>query len=260
MKTAFLIIDAQYDFCHPAGTLYVPGAQEDIQRLSQLISQNTHKIDAIYATLDTHPVNDISHPSFWKDAAGNVPAPFTLITAADVQAGKWVPQFEAEKVLSYLQKLEAQGEFTHCIWPEHCLHGSRGAALDDSLLEALRQFAHTGKEYHTIEKGTHPLTEHFGIFQAQIPIENAPVTQLNAQFINDLLHYDRIYLCGEAKSHCVATSLKQVMHYAPVLAQKFVIIEDVMSDVPGFSALGDPIYAAAKQAGIPFVKSTDIQF
>lgn len=260
MKTAFLIIDAQYDFCHPQGTLYVPGAQEDIQRLSQLIRQNTHKIDAIYATLDTHPVNDISHPSFWKDAAGNPPAPFTLITAAEVLAGTWISQFESEKVLQYLQKLEAQGEFTHCIWPEHCLHGSRGAALDDALLEALRAFAHIGKEYHTIEKGTNPLTEHFGIFQAQIPIDGAPETQLNTQLINDLRQYDRIYLCGEAKSHCVATSLKQVMQHAPDLAQKFVIIEDVMSDVPGFGMLGDPIYAAARQAGIPFVKSSEIIF
>jgi nicotinamidase-related amidase len=260
MKTAFLIIDAQYDFCQPQGTLYVPGAQEDIQRLSQLIRQNTHKIDAIYATLDTHPVNDISHPSFWKDAAGNPPAPFTLITAAEVLAGTWIPQFEAGNVLQYLQKLEAQGEFTHCIWPEHCLHGSRGAALDDALLEALRAFAHTGKEYHTIEKGTNPLTEHFGIFQAQIPIDGAPETQLNTQLINDLRQYNRIYLCGEAKSHCVATSLKQVMQHAPELAQKFVIIEDVMSDVPGFGMLGDPIYAAARQAGIPFVKSSEILF
>ncbi len=260
MKTAFLIIDAQYDFCNPAGALYVPGAQDDVQRLSQLIIRNATKIDAIYATLDTHPVNDISHPSFWKDSNGNAPAPFTLITAADVPSGKWTPRIEPEKVLSYLQKLEIQGEFTHCIWPEHCLHGSRGAALEDSLLEALRQFAHTGKEYHTIQKGTHPLTEHFGIFQAQIPIEEAPETQLNRPLLNALAEYDRVYLCGEAKSHCVATSLKQAMQYAPELARKFIIIEDIMSDVTGFGYLGDPIYEQARQSGIRFIKSTALQF
>jgi len=260
MKTAFLIIDAQYDFCNPAGALYVPGAQEDIQRLSKLITANVNKIDAVFATLDTHPVNDISHPSFWQDAAGNTPARFTLITATDVKAGQWRPRFEPDKVLCYLEQLEVQGEFVHCIWPEHCLHGSRGAALDDSLFEALRHFAHTGKEYRTIKKGTNPMTEHFGIFQAQIPIENAPETQLNTTLITDLMQFDRVYLCGEAKSHCVATSLKQVMQHAPELACKLVIIEDIMSDVTGFGYLGDPIYAAARQIEIPFINSAEIQW
>ncbi|MDJ1504694.1 nicotinamidase [Xanthocytophaga agilis] len=258
MKTAFLIIDAQYDFCNPNGALYVPGAEEDIQRLSHLITTHSDKIDAIYATLDTHPVNDISHPSFWISSEGQEPAPFTLIKAEDVKSGKWKPRFNSEQVLNYLEKLELQGEFIHCIWPEHCLHGSRGAALEDSLLEALRYFAHTGKEYHTIEKGTNPMTEHFGIFKAQIPIDDAPETQLNTKLIDELLAYDQIFLCGEAKSHCVATSLKQVLQSAPELAKKFVIIDDIMSDVTGFGYLGDPIYAEARKAGIPFMKSSEI--
>ncbi|MCU0352839.1 MAG: nicotinamidase [Cytophagales bacterium] len=259
MKTAFLIIDAQYDFCNPNGALFVPGAVEDMQRLSRLISRNLGKIDAIYATLDTHPVNDISHPSFWIGADGQPPAPFTMITAADVTAGRWRPLHEPEKVLQYLQQLEAQGEFTHIIWPEHCLHGSRGAALDDTLLEALRQFAHTGREYRTVVKGTHPLTEHFGIFQAQVPLPDAPETQLNTPLLQELALFDRVYLCGEAKSHCVATSLKQVMTHAPALAQKMVIVQDTMSDVTGLGHLGDPIYAEARQRGIAFVTAAEVQ-
>lgn len=35
---AFLIIDAQYDFCNPEGALFVPGAQEDMQRLKNSFS------------------------------------------------------------------------------------------------------------------------------------------------------------------------------------------------------------------------------
>lgn len=259
MKTAFLIIDAQYDFCNPAGTLYIPGAEADMQRLSQLIYTYTNQIDGIYATLDTHPVNDISHPSFWEDAKGNAPAPFTHISLADLTAGIWKPRQEVEKVKQYIAQLEKQGEFVHFIWPEHCLHGSKGAALDDTLLEALRQYAHQNKEYQTIQKGTHPLTEHFGIFQAQIPIADAPETQLNTAFIQELMAYDQIFLCGEAKSHCVATSLKQAMTHAPALAQKFILIEDIMTDVPSLGHLGEPIYLEARQQGIRFVQSADIQ-
>lgn len=258
MTTALLIIDAQHDFCNPAGRLFVPGAPDDVRRLSQLIAENTHKINAIYATLDTHPVNDISHPGFWRDAAGDPPAPFTMITAADVTAGKWTPLHEPEKVWQYLEKLEAQGEFAHCIWPEHCLHGSKGAALDDALLETLRQWAHQGREYRTVAKGTHPLTEHFGIFQAQIPVGDAPETQLNTQLIGELMQFDRVLLGGQAKSHCVATSLKQAMQHAPELAQKMVVLADAMSDVAGLGHLGDPIYAEARRRGIAFARTTEV--
>ena len=260
MTTAFLIIDAQYDFCNPDGNLFVPGAVEDVQRLNRLIAENTHKINAIYATLDTHPVNDISHPGFWRDAAGHPPAPFTMITAQDVETGKWQPLFEPEKVLQYLEKLEVQGQFTHCIWPEHCLHGSQGAALDNGLLETLRQWAHQGRDYQTVVKGTHPLTEHFGIFQAQIPVDGAPETQLNTQLIGELMQFDRVLLCGQAKSHCVATSLKQAMQYAPELTQKMVVLEDAMSDVTGLGHLGEPIYAEARQRGIAFAKTSEVNW
>jgi len=260
MTTAFLIIDAQHDFCNPAGSLFVPGAVEDVQRLSRLIAENTHKINAVYATLDTHPVNDISHPGFWRDSHGNPPAPFSMITAGDVAAGKYTPLHQPAAVMQYLEKLEAQGQFTHCIWPEHCLHGSKGAALDDMLLETLRQWAHQGREYRTVVKGTNPLTEHFGIFQAQIPLDNAPETQLNTELIGELMQFDRIFLCGQAKSHCVATSLQQAMLYAPELARKLVVLEDTMSDVTGLGHLGKPIYAQAQRQGIAFAKTTETQW
>jgi nicotinamidase/pyrazinamidase len=257
-RDAFLIIDAQYDFCKPNGALFVPGAVEDMQRLSTLIRLQADKIDHIVVTLDNHPVNDISHPVFWEDAQGHFPAPFTQVTANEVREGKWKPRFEPEKVLGYLDALETQGLFRHFIWPEHCLMGSRGAALDDMLMEALREWTHTGRNYHVVEKGQHPLTEHFGIFQAQIPIEGAPETQFNTALVEELIAYQTVYLAGEARSHCVATSLKQVMDKAPELAAKIVVIEDAMSDVSGLGHLGAPIYEAARQQGVRFVKSTDL--
>lgn len=36
-KNALLIIDAQYDFCNPNGSLFVPGAVEDNKRLANFI-------------------------------------------------------------------------------------------------------------------------------------------------------------------------------------------------------------------------------
>lgn len=258
---AFLIIDAQYDFCHSKGALFVPGAEEDMQRLKRLILQNIPSIDHICLTLDTHPVNDISHPSFWMDAAGNSPKPFTQITSEEITSGKWTPRFHRTEAEQYVQALEAQGEFPHFIWPEHCLAGSKGAALYADMLEAVHAWAvQTGKNYQALIKGTHPLTEHFGIFQAQIPIEAAPETHLNTSLMSTLHRFDHIYLAGEARSHCVATSLKQLLTYAPELARKMVIIEDCMSDVTGLGHLGEPIYAEARRKGIHFVRAAEVVF
>jgi nicotinamidase/pyrazinamidase len=258
---AFLIIDAQYDFCHPQGALFVPGAQQDMARLKSLILANIPSIDHICVTLDTHPVNDISHPSFWTDGEGKFPGPFTQITSDEISRGKWTPRFHQAEAIRYVETLEAQGEFPHFIWPEHCLAGSKGAALYDDVMEAIYTWAvQTGKNYQALIKGTHPLTEHFGIFQAQIPIEGAPETQLNKSLINTLYAFDHVYLAGEARSHCVATSLRQVLVHAPDLARKMVIVEDCMSDVTGLGHLGEPVYAEARKKGLRFARAANIVF
>ena len=72
-QNAILIIDAQYDFCNPQGALFVEGADADMKRLAAWIKTNKSQIDHISVTMDSHPVNDISHPSFWQDKNGNFP-------------------------------------------------------------------------------------------------------------------------------------------------------------------------------------------
>ncbi len=256
---AFLIIDAQYDFCNPQGSLYVPGAEQDIQRISEFIQNNTHKIDHICLTMDAHPVNDIAHPAFWQDEHGNNPTPFTQISFEDVENGKWKPRYFVEQAKEYLQKLEEQGEFPHTIWPEHCLMGHKGSCIEQTLIDAVIHWSrHTGRYYQIVSKGTYPLTEHFGIFIAQVTYPDRPETQLNQTLIDTLMQFEHVYLCGEAKSHCVATSLKQIMRYAPELAQKVIVLQNCMSDVPGLGHLGEPIYQEAKNIGVKFANIEDI--
>lgn len=256
MKNAFLIIDAQVDFCHPGGALFVPGAQQDIERIAKLIRHHADQIDQIVVTLDTHHVLDIAHPLFWRDASGNYPEPFTRIMAAEVDSGRWLPRFSAEKARQYIHDLEANGQFAHFIWPEHCLIGSRGAALHDTLLNALKDWSRKRDlDYVAVQKGLYPLSEHFGIFRAQVPDPVVPETQLNTALLADLERFDTIYLMGEAKSHCVANSLKQLLDVAPGLVPKLVLVSDCMSDVTGLGHLADPIYAEAKARRVRFIES-----
>lgn len=265
-KVALLVIDGQNDFCHPQGALSVPGADKDMERLADFILRNQSKIDYIGLTQDSHLVIDISHPPFWEDKNGNFPAPFTIISANDVKEGKWTPKFYPTLALKYLEDLEAQGEFPHCIWPIHCVDGSDGAAIYPALMDAVKEWSANQCKWHKIvKKGIHPLTEHFGVFQANIPIPGEEGTQLNDRLIKILNEYDVVYFAGQAKTHCVATSLKQAMKFDETLAKKFVILENCMSSVPGevapgttFDDLAQPIYDDAKALGIPFVKSTDV--
>lgn len=260
-KVAILIIDAQNDFCDPKGSLFVPGSQEDNERLSQWILDNKDAIDYIGCTLDSHQVNDIAHPGYWRDKDGNHPRAFTPITLADVESGKWnavKPQHARE----YLKALEDQGEYIHVVWPEHCRIGSWGHGLDEKIDKAITAWSRGGKSIQFVAKGTHPDTEHFGAFEAQVPIDNRPETQYNLNLQNILEKYDVVYLAGQAKSHCVANTLKQVVRKAPNLAKKFVILEDTMSNVPGgpmgiddpttFEMIAQPIYDEAAALGVRF--------
>lgn len=256
---AFLIIDTQVDFCHPGGALFVPGAEQDVERMAGLIRQYTHQIDHIVVTLDTHHALDIAHPRFWHDADGQHPAPFTPISAEEVDAGRWIPRFGAEKARQYIHDLETSGQFRHLIWPEHCLIGSRGAALHDTLFEAIDDWSRQrDRDYVAVTKGLYPLSEHFGVFRAQVPDPAVPETRLNTALINDLASYDTIYLMGEAKSHCVANSLKQLLDFAPALVPHVVVVTDCTSDVAGLGYLADPIYEEARQQNVQFLPSTQI--
>jgi len=262
-KNALLIIDPQNSFCNPGdangnnkGSLYVDGAEKDMKRLANWLLQNKQFIDFVGVTIDAHQPNDIAHPNFWQDKDGKFPAPFTIITVADVESGKWTPRFDPKRCLDYLRSLEANGEFPHIIWPIHCVMGSEGAAIYQPLMDAIVEWTVDGKFYQTVAKGTYPFSEHFGAFQAQIPDPNRPETQLNMNLLKTLEMYQNVYLAGEARSHCVANSLKQVMNEAPELAKRFIILEDTMSNVKGFEKLADPIYEKAKKMGIRFSDTT----
>jgi len=264
---ALLIIDGQNDFMDIntpqfVAALGVPGATKDMDRVVTFIGKNMGEIDHISMSLDSHRPLDIAHSSWWMDATGKPVPPFTLITRADLDAGKYTPRISPAWSIDYVKALEQQGEFTHCIWPDHCLIGSVGAALYKPLHEAVCNWEITrGIPVNYVTKGDNQYTEHFGIFRANIEMTQDPKTQFNQKLIKTLMEYDVVYLAGEAKSHCVVNSLRQAITEVPQLAPKIHVLEDCMSDVPGlppgFYTEVNNIWAKAKQAGVQFVKSTD---
>ena len=264
MKIDLLIIDPQMDFIdHPTrmGSLAVKGAHGDMTRVANLVKEFGGSLNDIHVTLDSHHVLDIAHPTWWMDSKGNPPTPFTLISVNDVKTGKWracIPEF-AERSLEYVQSLEDNGRYLLCIWPEHCLIGSDGHRIHPELFEELTQWERKNKAVvDMVTKGSNPFTEHYSGLKAEVPDPEDSSTQLNMGLIQTLEKADMILIAGEALSHCVANTVRDIASsFDPSAISKLALLEDCCSPVAGFEQLGVDFVNELRALGMRVVKSTD---
>ncbi len=267
-----LIVDPQNDFMDQDGAaLGVPGAQDDMRRVANLIKKNGAAFADITATMDTHRVLDIAHPDFWRDQNGNAPDPFTMIMADDIRRGKFLPRHPAAKpepikgktirdyAIGYAEELEQEGKKALIIWPEHCVIGSWGHNIYKPLLQALNDWER--QQFATVEyvaKGTNVFTEHYGAMQAEVPLANAPETQMNIPLLEKLQRADMLAVAGEASSHCVMETVNQVADFfGEEGLNKIVLLENAMSPVP---RVGDgPDFPAMAEAWMADMRNKGLQ-
>lgn len=240
-----LIIDPQNDFCKPNGALFVDGADDDMKRLAAMINRLGNKIDDIHVTLDSHHQIDIAHPIFWVEAAtGKSPTPFTIISAADVKSGKYITRHPGmlKRATEYVEHLEANKRYPLCIWPTHCDIAGPGYAIHAELYEALvkwetENFAMVDK----VTKGSNYWTEHYSAVMADVVDPEDPGTMLNTGLIKTLQEADIIAIGGEALSHCVANTIRDIANnFGEENIKKFVLLTDATSPVlaPGIEHFG----------------------
>lgn len=269
MNIGLLIIDPQNDFHDispekaPEGissALAVTGACEDSKRLADFLGRNRGMIDQVYVTLDTHAEYDIGHPAFWKDENGDQVQPFTEIEQADIEAGRFTPVDPEMRshAIDYARSLEAAGRFKIMVWPQHCIKHSWGYKIYQPVKDALDNWsASTGLDVFTKEKGKNPLTEHYGAFAAEYRIKSDPETSLDVTFLDKLAKHDVILVGGQALSHCVGESVRQmVLTWPKELVAKITLLRDTTSAVPGFEAFAEELVADLKAKGVQ-VKTTD---
>ena len=284
-----LIIDAQNTFCLPEFELFVggrsgSGAVDDNLRLCEFIYRNLNAITTIAPTMDTHTAMQIFHPIFWINEAGEHPLPAaTLITLKDVQQGIWKVNpavahsiangnYSAlqKHVVHYVQKLSEDGKYPLTIWPYHSMLGGIGHALVSAVEEAIffHSIARNSQALFEI-KGGNPLTENYSVLRPEVldgPDGNS-IAQKNASFIDKLLGFDAIIIAGQAKSHCVAWTiddlLTEILARDRKLAKKVYLLEDCTSPVvvPGvvdFTERADAAFQRFGAAGMNVVKSTQL--
>ncbi|HYU30592.1 MAG TPA: nicotinamidase [Thermoanaerobaculia bacterium] len=290
-----LVVDGQKDFCFPRGTLYVggrsgTGAMDDSDRIARFIYRNLENLTDVTCTLDTHFPFQIFSPSFWLDANGEPPAPHQEITTEDIRAGRvrpnpdvvaWVePGIDEawleKQVEFYCQELEKAGKYKLYLWPPHCLLGSDGHPLVGVIHEARLFHAWARGAQGGIEiKGSHPLTENYSVLSPEVLFtwDGRQIAYRNARFIQTLLTADASVIAGQAASHCVRSSvddlLVEIAALDPELARKLWILADCMSAVavpdpehPGkfvfdFTPQAEEALERWAAAGAHVVRSTD---
>ena len=279
VRICLVAVDVQNTFCVPGFELYVQGAEHDNARLCEFLYRNLGTLTAIIPTLDSHRATQIFHPVWLVDQEGGHPDPYTLISAEDARTGRWRinpaavestgidPEYAQRQLLDYTQKLEESGKYTLTIWPYHAMLGGVGHALVSAVEEAI--FFHTiarSSQPAFQVKGDNPLTEHYSMFGPEITDgpDGVTIAGKNDLLIEQLLTYDAIVVAGQAKSHCVAWTIDDLLSDATVqsrhLEEKVYLLEDCTSSVvvPGsvdYTEEADAHFARFAESGAHVVRS-----
>lgn len=264
-RVHLLLIDMQVTFCHEQGALYVPGAREDLRRVIEFIYRNAARISQITCSLDSHYPFQIFHPSWWADAEGNPPPPFTIITPEDVHSGKWHPLREEEWSREYVRRLKKEAKKELTIWPYHAMVGDVGNAVDPELWSAIFWHSLARQCQPTWwRKGSIPRTEHYSILRPEIHVPGHPQGGLSSDFVDMIDEYDYVLIAGEAESHCVLESVAdmvEVFKHSPEKLERIYILRDCTSPVAhpmmDFHEIARKEFAKYEKLGARFINSTD---
>ena len=284
LKILLIAVDVQNTFCIPEFELFVGGrsgngAVEDNQRLCEFIYRNLGGLTEITLTLDTHRAMQIFHPLFLVDDVGNHPAPLTLVSFEDVRTGRWkfnaaiagslgiTPEYGREHLFHYTKALRDLHKYDLTIWPYHAMFGGIGHAVVSAVEEAI--FFHTiarNSQVDLIIKGQMLLTESYSAIGPEVldDAQGKPIAHKDQKFLQKLIDFDAVILAGEAKSHCVAWTVDDLLAAArshdEKLVEKIYLLEDCTSPVvvPGvvdYTAEAHEAYKRFAQAGMHIVRS-----
>lgn len=285
-KFHLLVIDAQNDFTNPRGTLFVggrsgDGAIRDCERTAEFIYRNLSVITDITDTLDTHFAFQIFLAPFWVDRDGASLTPFRFITTAEIRSGDvrphpavaaWVCNgnytWLLKEVEHYCTELERQGFYKLYLWPPHAQLGRPGHNLNGVVGEAqmFHSYARMVQNWTEV-KGQHVLSENYSVLRPEVLAfhDGRPLASKNERFYRKLVSADAIGIAGQASSHCVKSTIRDlltdILAEDPALAKKCYIMADCMSAVvvPGGPDFTDDAQKGIQEfqdAGMHVVKST----
>ena len=171
--------------------------------------------------------------------------------------------------LHYVRRLRERGKYDLVIWPYHAILGGIGHALVSAVEDAM--FFHTvaRRSQAGFEiKGDFALTEHYSVLSPEVDEdqEGNVIAGKNTSFLNTLLEFDAVVVAGQAKSHCLAWTMEDLLTEMASrhedLAKKVYLLEDctspvVVPDVVDFTEAADAAFQRFAEAGMNEVRSTE---
>jgi nicotinamidase-related amidase len=280
-RLCLLAVDVQNTFCIPGFELFVggrsgTGAVDDSRRLCEFVYRNLGNITQVFPSLDTHHTMQVFHAIWLVDEHGNHPDPYTLVSAADVESGRWKANpavaealgkdpDELDRHLAHYTALLAEGgKYDLTIWPYHAMLGGIGHALVSAVEEAI--FFHSVARHSQPEfqvKGNEPLTEHYSMLGPEVTEgpDGERLGGLNTALVEKLFGFDAVVVAGQAKSHCMAWTIDDLLDERG-LAERTYLLEDCTSPVvvPGvvdYTDEADAAFERYEDAGMNVVRSTE---
>jgi nicotinamidase-related amidase len=116
-------------------------------------------------------------------------------------------------------------------------------------------------------KGRSPFTEHYSVLGPEVTTdaEGHEISRKDFELIDKLWSFDAVIIAGQAKSHCLAWTIEDLMRAAnndDRLLRKIYLLEDCTSPVvvPGvvdYTDQAESAYRRFAEAGMHVVRSTD---
>lgn len=207
----------------------------------------------------------ISNGVFWVNSFNESPPVNTIITVSDVEEGSWRPRDETKEVQdfckAYVKQLKEMHRYPVHIWPEHCLIGSSGHAVVQSINNSLQEWAEFSLNTVTyVMKGTNPLTEMYSLLSAEVPIKTDSSTQLDSRIISRLETAERVIVCGSSLSHSVNFTCKDILQNWTSSPSKLYILTDGLLSVPGFENEAERFVEEMKANGVNVLSFEEFDF
>lgn len=193
---ALLVVDVQHDFLD--GSLAVPEARGILPNLVRIIKEGDW--DLVVATQDFHPPNHISF------AERHGVAPFQM---HDVPHPFW----------------ESKSTVSQMMWPVHCVQGTQGAEIDDTITAALDERKAWGTPVRYVQKGQDPNFDSYSAFASN---EYVMFTELISVLFSAQPHPNRtVVVVGLATDYCVLSTAVDAAKFG----LRVYVVDDCMRGV-----------------------------
>merc|ERR1712226_590577 len=126
-------------------------------------------------------------------------------------------------------------------------------------MEALNEWAANRKRsIDWLFKGQNNRTEMYSALKAEVEVEDDPTSALNKGLIDALSRHEQVVCCGQAMSHCVNHSVRDLLSSWPHgRAKDIVVLEDGASAVPGFEDVAQKFISDMRSSGVTVCRTDE---